>query len=101
MAKKAKHLAKESGILATPNPKLGHHINHKTALQVCQFYENDEVSRLVPGKKDFVSVKQDEQRVQVQKRLVLSNLKELYQLFKDNFPWVSLNLQNLDQNTVF
>ena len=40
----------------------------------------------MPGKKDFVSVKQDEQRVQVQKRLVLSNLKDLYQLFKNNFP---------------
>ena len=39
------------------------------------------------GKKDFVSVKQGEQRVQVQKQLVLSNLKELYQLFKDNFPY--------------
>ena len=86
MARKAKHLVKESGILATPNPKLGHHIDHQTALQVFQFYESDEISRLMPGKKDFVSVKQGEQRVQEQKRLILSNLKELYRLFKDNFP---------------
>ena len=40
----------------------------------------------MPGKKDFVSVKQGEQRVHVQKRLVLSNLRELYKLFKDKFP---------------
>ena len=40
----------------------------------------------MPGKKDFISVKQGEQRVQVQKRLILNNLKELYQLFKDNHP---------------
>ena len=78
MARKTKHLVKESGILATPNPKLSHHIDHQTALQVCQFYESDEISRLMPGKKDFVSVKQGERRVQEQKRLVLSNLKELY-----------------------
>lgn len=40
----------------------------------------------MPGKKDFVSVKQGGQRVHVQKRLVLSNLKEAYQLFKDKHP---------------
>ena len=40
----------------------------------------------MPGKKDFVSVKQSEQRIHIQKRLVLSNLQEGYQLFKDKFP---------------
>ena len=40
----------------------------------------------MPGRKDFVSVKQGKQRVHIQKRLVLSNLKEAYQLFKGNFP---------------
>ncbi|SMN01563.1 hypothetical protein SPONN_2634 [uncultured Candidatus Thioglobus sp.] len=40
----------------------------------------------MPGKKDFVSVKQGAQRVHIQKRLVLSNLKETYQLFKDKYP---------------
>lgn len=30
----------------------------------------------MPGRKDFVSVKQGEERVHIQKRLVLSNLKE-------------------------
>ena len=38
------------------------------------------------GRKDFVSVKQGEQRLHIQKRLVLSNLREAYQLFKDRFP---------------
>ena len=86
MARKAKDLAKESGILAAPNPKIGHCIDSETLIHVGQFYESDEVSRLMPGKKDFISVKQGEQRVQVQKRLILNNLKELYQLFKDNHP---------------
>jgi len=56
MARKAKRLVKELGILATSNPKLGHHVDHQTKLQVCQFYENDNFSRLMSGK-NFVSVK--------------------------------------------
>lgn len=41
---------------------------------------------MMPGKKDFVSVKQAQGRVQIQKRLILCNLKELYQQFKDEYP---------------
>ena len=74
--------------MATPNPKLGHPLAPKTANFVHGFYESDDVhvSRIMPGKKDFVSVKQGEQRVHIQKRLVLSNLREAYQLFKNRFP---------------
>ena len=52
----------KKGILATPNRKLGHPLAPKTADLVCGFYESDDVSRIMPGKKDFVSVKQSEQR---------------------------------------
>ena len=44
----------------------------------------------MPGKKDFISVRQGEKRVHVQKRLVLSNLKEAYSEFKDKFPDVKV-----------
>ena len=38
----------------------------------------------MPGMKDFVSVKQlDGKRVHIQKRLILSNLQELFQNFKE------------------
>ena len=40
----------------------------------------------MPGKKDFVSVKQEGKRVHVQKRLMLSNLREVYHEFKEKFP---------------
>ena len=40
----------------------------------------------MPGKKDYVSVKQGETRIHIQKRLVLSNLKEVYHLFKEKYP---------------
>ena len=86
MARKAKQLVREKGILATPNPKSGHPLSPETTDLVTAFYESDEVSRIMPGKKDFVSVKQGEQHTHIQKRLVLSNLRELYQLFKNKFP---------------
>ena len=53
---------------------------------VIDFYESDDISRTMPGKKDFVSVRQEGKRIYVQKRLVLSNLKEVYHAFKDTFP---------------
>ena len=40
----------------------------------------------MPGKKDFVSVKQEGKRVHVQKRLILSNLREVYHEFKEKCP---------------
>ena len=85
MVRKAKKLVKEKGILSTPNPKPGKVLSQKTADSVREFYNSDEVSRALPGMKDFVSVKQpDGKRVHVQKRLVLGNLKEIYKLFKEN-----------------
>ena len=86
MAKKAKDLVQEKGILASPNPKPGHSLPSKVVEIVRAFYTSDEVSRLMPGKKDFVTVKKDGKRSQIQKRLVLSNLKECYILFKERYP---------------
>ena len=76
MVRKAKELMKEKGVLSTPNPKPGHTLPAETIDLVQSFYESDEVSRMMPGCKDFVSVRKAEGRVHVQKRLILSNLKE-------------------------
>ena len=40
----------------------------------------------MPGKKDCISVTDDGQRVSKQKCLVLCNLKEMFQKFKEVFP---------------
>lgn len=85
-AMKAKELVQEKGILATPDPKPGHSLAPNTVELVHGFYNSDEVSRVMPGMKDFVSVKENGQRVHKQKRLILSNLKECYQFFKEKFP---------------
>ena len=88
MVHKAKELVKQKGILSTPKP--GHELPKETVHLVQSFFESDEISWTMPGKKDVVSVRQGNQRVHFQKRLVLSNLKESYQLFKDKFPTKSI-----------
>ena len=50
---------------------------------------------MMPGKKDFVSVRSEEGRVHVQKRLVLTNLKEVYLLFKERFPTEKIGRETL------
>ena len=85
-AQMAKNLVKEKGVLSLPGPKAGPTLFPETVECVLAFYEHDEISRLMPGKKDFVSVKKDGKREHIQKRLVLANLKEVYTEFKSKFP---------------
>ena len=77
MACKAKSLMKSGVILSTPNPKAGHGLCEDLKVLVQKFYESDEMSRMMPGKKDVVSVKVDEKQISVQKKLILGNLKEV------------------------
>ena len=86
MVRKAKALVAQSGILTTPNPKPGRSLTQITQQLVVNFYESDENSRLMPGKKDCVSVQTPQGRVTMQKRLVLVNLRELYCSYKDKHP---------------
>lgn len=58
-----------------------------TEEKVVQFYENEENSKQLPGKKDVKSVRQaDGTRKQMQKKLILCNLSELYESFKEKYP---------------
>lgn len=84
----AKKTAEEKIILFNPNPKNHPSLNEEVVTVVTSFYELDENSRMLPGKKDFVSVKKNGERVHVQKRLLLVNLKELYQLFTEKYPLI-------------
>ena len=56
-------------------------------MKVKKFFERDDVSPLCPGKKDCVSVKLgNASKEKVQKRLLLSDLKEIYQHFVTENP---------------
>ena len=70
MVRRAKELVKQKGILSMPDIRKGHSLSSETCELVQSFYEDDEVSRMMPGIKDFVSVRREAGRVQVQKRLV-------------------------------
>ena len=51
--------------------------------EIVSFYEDDEISRIMPGKKDYFSIGR---YIHKQKRLLLANLKELHSIFKSKYP---------------
>ena len=87
MARCAKKLVEEKGILSSPNSKPGMPLPESTAQLVKTFYYHDDMSRVMPGKKDFLSVRNENgEKEHRQKRLVLCNLKEAYKQFKTLHP---------------
>ena len=75
---KVKQLVSKNGILILPNPKKGRALPLEIETFVKSFYERDDISRMMPRMKDFVSVKNDDEaRSNVQKRLLLCNINEL------------------------
>ena len=82
-ARKARRITKEKGILALPERKSGKALSQDTIDLVQTFFEDDEFSRQMPGKKDYVSISRN---IHKQKRLILSNLNELYANFKTRYP---------------
>ena len=85
LARQSKQLVKTSGILPQTGKKKPSHVIDENVIKCVQdFYQNDEHSRMMPGKKDCVSVRQaDGKKINIQKRLILCNLKELYTAFKE------------------
>ena len=53
MAQKSKKLVKEKGVLSLPDPKPGPSLLPETVDIVHAFYESDDISRVMPGKKDL------------------------------------------------
>ena len=63
----------------------------KLLISVLEFYQNGGYSRQLPGKNDWVSIRKN---VHVSKRLILCNLKELYNAFKDKHPDLKISFSN-------
>jgi hypothetical protein len=59
----AKKLVAEKGILSSPIIKLGKVLPPATAEMVEQIYVSDEISKVMPGTKDYVSVNSDGRKV--------------------------------------
>ena len=92
MARTAKRLQTEVGVMASPNAKPGRKLSDDIVKTINDYYLSDSVSCEMPGMKDCVSVysKTEGKKVQVQKHLVLCNLKEAYQNFRSTFPTVNV-----------
>ena len=53
LARQSKKLVKERGILSLPGPLRGPSLPSQTVDTVCAFYESDDISHVMPGKKDL------------------------------------------------
>ncbi|XP_034240324.1 uncharacterized protein LOC117644802 [Thrips palmi] len=82
MVRVTKALVESEGILAVPKPKQGRPLNEETVKSILGFYYADEVSRPMPGQRDYKSGK----RVHKQKRLLLCTVNELYSMFCKKYP---------------
>jgi len=82
MANNARNLRETRGMLASPVLKAGKRFPDNTAKKIEDFYNSDENSRVMDGKKDTITVVVDGEKVKKQKRLLLFNLKELYANWK-------------------
>jgi hypothetical protein len=92
-ARQSRKLQKDLGILPSVPPARGKPLPEETVELVKAFYYDDEMSRVMPGVKDFMSVKErGGKRVHKQRRLLLLNLNELHMLFKQRRPDINVGL---------
>lgn len=104
MASMAKNLRKSSCYASRPQPKKAQNkLPFDNLDKIEQFYESDEISRVMPGRKDNITIVKDGVRESVQKRLLLFDLKVIHEKFKTKYldVKISLCLKRCDRVTVF
>ena len=85
MVKRSRKLKELYGILGLPEKKKGKNLSDETMQKIQAFYQDDQVSRIFPGKKDYKRIRSKSgEKVQHQKFLLLGNLKELHQKWKED-----------------
>ena len=79
------HLAQTVGLIPKPtHQRTALQLDDKLKNDVHNFYLRDDISYQLPGKRDTVVVKQDDgSKITHQKRILLNNLRENYELFKE------------------
>ena len=83
LAKKAKDIRASQGILENTTVKSGRELPKVTFENFIDFDVNDANSRIMPRKKDVISVVSSEGYCLIQKRLLLMDLRELYVTYKE------------------
>lgn len=78
-----KALVEENGILCEPKKRAAtNYISDDVINRVINFFLSDNISQPCAGKRDYVTINENNEKVRKQRRLVLMNLEEAYALFK-------------------
>lgn len=87
------HLAEKFGLLLkSTHQRTSLRLADKLKDDVHNFYIRNDISYQLPGKRDTVVVKQDDgSKITYQKRILLNNLRENYELFKEENKDVNLS----------
>lgn len=90
VAKKLKQVVQKKRIFCNADKKIGRQsIENETIETVIKFYRDNEISKVMPGIRqecDCIVYKDNMEKEKLQRRLVLFNLKEVYELFKEKYP---------------
>lgn len=81
--RQAQNILEQKGLIGEPDAKRGKNLDPAIIDSILKFYQSDEQSRVLPGMKDVVSVGNKKYE---RKRLVLGNLRELYIVYKREYP---------------
>lgn len=90
LARKARDLLKNEGVFGKVKPNQGKNLSPEIEKKIKDFYNSDEISRMMPSIKDTVTMKVDGVKTKVQKRILLLSLKELYKSFKQENTTITL-----------
>ena len=82
LIQKSRDFAKGNGVLYLTLQKKDKSVSHEMKEEIVLFYEDDKISRIIPRKKDYVSIGRN---IHTQKSL-LANLKELHPISKSKYP---------------
>lgn len=84
LANAVKALVQDKGIMCTPTKRLAPNVIPPELVKLVEeFYLCEDISHTCPGKRDYVTVNENNERVQLQRRLLLMNLHEAYTIFKE------------------
>lgn len=82
-----KKIVDQHGILCDAEKRMGTTILPDARVKIIEdFFTQDNVSQPCPGKNDCVTVRLNDEKVKLQKRLLLMNLKEAHCQFKLKYP---------------
>lgn len=79
LAQRVKQVVADCGILSMPPPRSGKKLEDSTIELIDRFYNSDDISRIQPGMRDFVTVRVDGIKTTVTK-YIFPTVSEIYRI---------------------